>query len=82
MKFFCDNKSAIDIAHDPVQHDRTKHIEVDRYLIKKKLDNGLICTPFVPTSDQLADVFINGLSAAAFQRLICKFGMDDIHLPA
>ena len=29
MKLYCDNKSAINIAHNPVQHDRTKHVEVD-----------------------------------------------------
>ena len=29
MKLYCDNKSAISIAHNPVQHDQTKHIEVD-----------------------------------------------------
>ena len=45
MKLYCDNKFAISIAHNPVQHDRTKHIEVYRHFIKEKLDSGLICTP-------------------------------------
>lgn len=49
MRLYCDNKSAISIAHNPVQHDRTKHIEVDRYFIKEKLDSGLICTPCLLT---------------------------------
>jgi hypothetical protein len=31
---FCDNKAAIDISHNHVQHDRTKHVEVDRHFIK------------------------------------------------
>ena len=34
MDLFCDNKATIDIAHNPVQHDRTKHVEVDRNSIK------------------------------------------------
>jgi len=46
MRLYCDNKSAISIAHNPVQHDITKHIEVDRHFIKEKLDSGLICTIF------------------------------------
>ena len=37
MKLYCDNKAAIAIAHNPVQHDRTKHVEVDRHFIKEKL---------------------------------------------
>lgn len=32
MALYCDNKVAISIAHNPVQHDRMKHIEVDRHL--------------------------------------------------
>ena len=35
MKLYSDNKSTISIAHNPVQHDRTKHIEVDRHFIRK-----------------------------------------------
>uniref|UniRef100_A0A2N9GKU7 Uncharacterized protein n=1 Tax=Fagus sylvatica TaxID=28930 RepID=A0A2N9GKU7_FAGSY len=56
MKLYCDNKAAISIAHNPVQHDRTKHVEVDRHFIKEKLTEGLICTPFVRTENQLADI--------------------------
>ena len=42
MRLYCDNKSAISIAHNPVQHDKTKHVEVDKYFIKEKLDKGMI----------------------------------------
>lgn len=34
-RLYCDNKLAINITHNPVQHDRTKHVEVDRHFIKK-----------------------------------------------
>jgi len=44
MKLYCDNKSAINIAHNLVQHERTKHVEVDNHFIKEKLDSGTICT--------------------------------------
>ncbi|KAL6331168.1 hypothetical protein AAG906_009596 [Vitis piasezkii] len=38
MKLYCDNKSAINIAHNPIQHNRTKHIEIDSHFIKEKLE--------------------------------------------
>jgi hypothetical protein len=42
LNLWCDNKSAISIANNPVQHDRTKHVEIDRFFIKEKLDAGII----------------------------------------
>lgn len=56
MWLYCDNKSAMIYAHNPVEHDRTSHIEADRYFNKAKLDSCLICTQFVLVKDQLADV--------------------------
>ena len=50
IKLYCDNKSTISIAHNPIQHDKTKHIEIDRYFIKEKLEAWLICMSFVPTT--------------------------------
>ena len=47
MKLYCSNKLAIGIAHNPVQHDWTKNIEVDRNLIKEKLESGFICIKYV-----------------------------------
>ena len=40
MKLFCDNKVTISIANNSNQHDRTKHVEIDRHFIKERLDNG------------------------------------------
>ncbi|KAK1678811.1 hypothetical protein QYE76_039659 [Lolium multiflorum] len=44
LNLWCDNKSAINIANNPVQHDRTKHVEIDRFFIKEKLDDVRIRT--------------------------------------
>ena len=46
MKLYCDNKSAINIAHNPIVYDRTKHIEVDRHFIKEKLEEGVRCMSY------------------------------------
>jgi len=82
MRLYCDNKSAISIAHNSVQHDKTKHVEVDRHFIKEKLDSGLICSLFIPYCDQLADILTKGVPAVVCQRTTNKFGMDDIHSQA
>ena len=42
MKLYCDNKSTINIAHNLMQHDQTKHKGIDKHFIKEKLDSGLI----------------------------------------
>nr|KYP36608.1 Copia protein [Cajanus cajan] len=81
MKLFFDNKLAINIAHNLVQHNKMKHIEIDRHFIKDKLDNGLIVTAYVPTRLQVADVLTKGLPTSRFQELIGELGMIDIHLP-
>ena len=49
---YCDNKAAISISGNPVQHDRTKHVQIDRRFIKEKLDKGIVCLPFVRSKDQ------------------------------
>uniref|UniRef100_A0A2P2MWT8 Retrovirus-related Pol polyprotein from transposon TNT 1-94 n=1 Tax=Rhizophora mucronata TaxID=61149 RepID=A0A2P2MWT8_RHIMU len=82
IRLYCDNKSAISIAHNPVQHDRTKHIEVDRHFIKEHLESGLICTPYMPTHSQLADVLTKGLNSSVFQNIISKLGMENAYSPA
>ena len=82
MKVFCDNKVAIVISHNPVLHDRTKHVKVDKHFIKEKLENGLIIMPYIPTSKQVADILTNGLPKKQFDSLVSKLAMDDIFQPA
>ena len=79
MKLFCDNKPTINIAHNPIQHGRTKHIEVDRHFIKEKIKAGIICIPFVTTKDQIADVFTKGLFKPTFELFVSKLSMNDIY---
>jgi hypothetical protein len=56
IKMYCDNKAAIVIANNSVQHDRTKHVEADKHFIKQKLDEKTMIFPFIKSKDQLADI--------------------------
>ncbi|XP_044478603.1 uncharacterized mitochondrial protein AtMg00810-like isoform X1 [Mangifera indica] len=82
MKVYCDNKAAISITHNPVLHDRTKHIEVDKHFIKEKIESGLICLSYVPTTDQIADILTKGLHKGQFELLVSKLAMENIFKPA
>ncbi|KAL6329944.1 hypothetical protein AAG906_039859 [Vitis piasezkii] len=81
MKLYCDNKATISIAHNLVLHDRTKHVEVNKHFIKEKLESGLICMPYIPTTEQVANVLTKGIPTKQFDRLIDKLAMEDIFKP-
>lgn len=56
IKLFCDNKAAINISHNPVHHDRTKHVEVDRHFIKEKIYEGTIWMVNLLTVEQTTNI--------------------------
>ena len=61
MMLYCDNKATISIAHNQILKDRTKHMEVVRHFIKKKIDNRIICMTYILTQEQMDDVFTKEL---------------------
>ena len=75
----CDNKVAIQIAHNPVQHYQTKHVEVDCHFIKEKLYQKIICFSFVKSPSQLADILIKIVSNKDFYSMIDKLDMKNIY---
>ena len=82
MQLYCDNKATISIAHNPVHHDRTKHVEVDRHFITEKLEKGVISIKYIPTDQEVADIFTKGLPRPAFDFLKSKLGLIDIYSQA
>jgi hypothetical protein len=81
MRLMCDNKAAIAISQNPIQHDRTKHIEVSRHFIRHHLEENVISLPFVRSGDQLADILTKGVSSITFHDSLVKLGMKDIYMP-
>ena len=78
MWLCCDNKTTINIVHNPVFHWQDTHIEIDRHLIKEELDDDIICIPFVKIRKQLADILTKGVSSKVFHTILSKLGMCNI----
>nr|GEW16106.1 retrotransposon protein, putative, unclassified [Tanacetum cinerariifolium] len=72
---YCDNKSAIALCCNNVQHSRSKHIDIRYHFIKEQVENGVIELYFVNTKYQLADLFTKALGRDRIEFLINKLGM-------
>ncbi|GAA0172743.1 transmembrane signal receptor [Lithospermum erythrorhizon] len=81
IQLYYDNQFGISIAHNPVQHDRTKHVELDRHFIKEKIEGNIIKIKHVNTGEQLADMLTKGLSEKTLSQLLNKLGLIDIYRP-
>ena len=81
MVLRCDNKAAIEIAKNPVHHDRNKHVEINQHFIKEKIE-GILKLVYIPTSHQTGDILTKALPRIIFESLKSKLGMIDIHNPA
>jgi len=77
---YCDNISAVYMSSNPVQHQRTKHIEIDLHFVRERVALGDARVMHVPTSAQYADIFTKGLPTSLFQEFRSSLnvqGFDD-----
>ncbi|GJX59582.1 retrovirus-related pol polyprotein from transposon TNT 1-94 [Tanacetum coccineum] len=75
IPLYCDNKSAIALCCNNVQHSRSKHIDIRHHFIKEQVENGVVELYFVRTEYQLADIFTKPLAREQLEFLINKLGM-------
>ena len=75
LTLFCDKMSAINIFKNPVQHSRTKHIDIRHHFIRELVENKVIVLEHVGTNDQLADLFTKPLDATHFKTLSRSIGI-------
>ena len=77
---WCDNQSAIDIFKEPVEHQRTKHIEVYMHFIRQLIREKIIGLQYCKTELQVADIFTKHLAQTRFVQLCALLGVKDIVL--
>nr|GEU62948.1 hypothetical protein [Tanacetum cinerariifolium] len=75
ISMYCDNKSAIALCCNNVQHSRSKHIDIKYHFIKDQVENEVIELYFINTKYQLADLFTKALGRDRIEFLINKLGM-------
>ncbi|GJU92112.1 retrovirus-related pol polyprotein from transposon TNT 1-94 [Tanacetum coccineum] len=75
IPMYCDNKSAVALCCNNVQHSRSKHIEIRYHFIKEQVKNGVVELYFVRTEYQLADIFTKAICRERIEFLIDKLGM-------
>ncbi|KAJ9562011.1 hypothetical protein OSB04_007171 [Centaurea solstitialis] len=75
IPILCDNKSAIAISENPVQHSKTKHTDISYHFLKHHVEEGNVEMYFVNTEYQLADLFTKALDEKRFTFLIENIGM-------
>ncbi|GJV15534.1 retrovirus-related pol polyprotein from transposon TNT 1-94 [Tanacetum coccineum] len=80
IPLYCDNKSAIALCCNNVQHSRSKHIDIRYHFIKEQVENGVVELYFIKTEYELAGIFTKALGLERLAFLINKLGMRSMSL--
>ncbi|GJV66780.1 hypothetical protein Tco_1482289 [Tanacetum coccineum] len=78
IPLYCDNKSAIALSCNNVQHSRSKHIDIRHHFIREQVKNGVVELYFVETNYQLADILTKALPRERFEFLLPQLGMKSM----
>ena len=75
IPLMCDNKGAIDLIKNPVQHSRTKHIEICHHFLRDNVQKGNTSIEKVASEDNIVDIFTKPLKRELFNHLRLGLGM-------
>nr|GEW07522.1 retrovirus-related Pol polyprotein from transposon TNT 1-94 [Tanacetum cinerariifolium] len=80
ISIMCDNKGAIDLSKNPMQHSRTKHIKIRHHFFRDNVQKGHISIKKVSSVDNIADILTKPLKLESFNYLRLGLGMME-HIP-
>ncbi|GKA89238.1 putative ribonuclease H-like domain-containing protein [Tanacetum coccineum] len=80
IPLYYDNRSAIALCCNNVQHSRSKHIDIRHHFIRKQVEKGVVELYFMTTDYQLADIFTKALPRERFKFLHPRLGMKSMSL--
>jgi uncharacterized membrane protein YciS (DUF1049 family) len=75
----CDNTSAISVSKNPVFHSKTKHIPIKYHFLREQVTNQIVQVHYIPTTEQIADIFTKPLAKTPFEYLRQKLGVIPSH---
>nr|GFB40632.1 hypothetical protein [Tanacetum cinerariifolium] len=78
IPLYCDNRSAIALCCNNVQHSRSKHIDIRHHFIRDQVERGVVELYFVSTDYQLANIFTKALPRQRFEFILPHLGMKSM----
>ncbi|CAL1355627.1 unnamed protein product [Linum trigynum] len=77
---WCDNLGATYLAHNPVFHTRSKHLEIEFHFVRDRVNKQQLHVRYLPATDQLADVLTKPLTRQSFRNFCSKFHLSEVPL--
>ena len=78
MCVFCDNTSVINLSKNPVQHSKSKHMEIRYHFIRDLVEERVVCLEFIHTDNQNTNIFTKPLDGLRFESLHMTIGVGTI----
>ena len=80
IPIYCDNTSAISVSKNLVFHSKTKHIPIKYHFLREQVTNQTIQVHYIPTIEQISDIFTKPLAKTPFEYLRQKLGVIPSHI--
>ncbi|GKD81113.1 retrovirus-related pol polyprotein from transposon TNT 1-94 [Tanacetum coccineum] len=74
----CENKGAVDLSKNSLQHSRTEHIEIRHHFLRDNVQKGNISIKKVASEDNITDIFTKHLKCKVFNYLRLELGMMEL----